>query len=91
MAEIIKTHIKLNAQEQQVLQTLSRKGAMQPSQLAAETLIVPGEINTLLASLADVKFVIVRDDNTPDGKVVILTGDGKNAVEEGLTSQSSSA
>ena len=91
MPEIIKSQIKLNAQEQQVLQTLSRKGAMQPSQLAAETLIVPSEINDLLRSLADVKFVIVRDDNTPDGQVVILTGEGKEAVSVALMQQSSSA
>jgi DNA-binding MarR family transcriptional regulator len=80
VAEVIKSEIKLTNQEQGVLQMLSREGALTPSQVAAETLTTPAELNVLLRSLADIRLVIVRDDNTPDGKVVILTGEGREAL-----------
>jgi DNA-binding MarR family transcriptional regulator len=88
MPEIIKPQIKLNSQEQEVLQLLSREGALTPSQLSAASLMVPAEVNTLLRNLADVKLVIVREDNTADGKVVILTGEGREALYEAVSRKS---
>lgn len=89
MAEIINPQIKLNSQEQEVLQLLSREGALTPSQVSAASLTAPADVNTLLRNLADVKLVIVRDDNTLDGKVVILTGEGREALYEAVNKKSS--
>ncbi len=87
MAKFVRPQIELNSREQEVLQTLSRRGAMPPGQLAAETLLVPTELNRLLDGLASFKLVIVREDNTPDGRVVILTGEGKEALGQIMTAQ----
>ena len=82
MPQKIKSQIKMDDDEEKVLQALSRTGAMQPSQLAAETLMLPADLNNLLRGLADLRLVILRPDNTPDGQVVILTGEGKQALSQ---------
>jgi DNA-binding MarR family transcriptional regulator len=87
MAKIIPTRFVLNDDEIQVLQALTRYGAMQPSQLGAETLMLPADLNQTLTALADNGLVIVRPDETPDGLVVILTSEGRDTLNRNMTSQ----
>lgn len=90
MPKMIKSGIELTKGEEQVLQSLSRLGAMQPSQLAAETLMLPADLNKLLDDLANARLVIVRPDDTPDGQVVILTAEGREALYPGRMKKSAS-
>jgi DNA-binding MarR family transcriptional regulator len=89
VAKLIQPQFDLNKDEVQVLQTLSRHGALQPSQLAAETLLLPADLNQVLDGLADMRLVIVRPDETPDGQVVILTGDGREALYQNTSRKKS--
>lgn len=52
--------VQLNDEERKVLRTLARSGAMSPSRVSAETLILPGEMLKMLRGLADVGVVVVR-------------------------------
>jgi DNA-binding MarR family transcriptional regulator len=84
---LIPSQFELSDNDMQVLQALARHGAMQPSQLAAETLMLPADLNKVLGSLADMRLVIIRPDETPDGQVVILTTDGKQALGQNMLRQ----
>jgi len=87
VAKIIPNRFELTDEETQVLQALTRLGAMQPSQLGAETLFLPADLNRVLTALADNGLVIVRPDETPDGQVVILTAEGRDALYRNFPSQ----
>jgi hypothetical protein len=54
--------MQLNDDERKVLRTLARRGAMSPSLVSAETLLLPGQTLRLLKELADVGMVLLRDD-----------------------------
>jgi DNA-binding MarR family transcriptional regulator len=85
VAKLIPSQFQLDKDEMLVLQALSRGGALQPSQLAAETLLLPADLNKVLTSLADMRLIIVRPDETPDGQVVILTGEGRELVYQNIS------
>ncbi len=87
MAKMIPTQYDLSEDELKVLKALAEFGAMQPSQLAAETLLLPADLNGVLKNLSDVRMrlIIVRPDETPDGQVVILTKEGKEALYQNMS------
>lgn len=69
---------ELNEQEEKVLSALSSRGAMSPSQVAAETWILPGEMRTVLQELSNTGFVLVREDtNSADGLLVTITNEAR--------------
>jgi DNA-binding MarR family transcriptional regulator len=73
--------IELTDEERKVLRTLARSGAMSPSKVSAETLILPGKTLNLLKNMADVGLVFLRDDPaSADGRVVVLTARGRELL-----------
>jgi len=79
-----KSQIELNDDERKVLLTLARSGAMSPSQVSADTWILPGDTLTLLKTLADEDLVVMRDDpDTADGKLVALTARARDLLDMG--------
>lgn len=69
---------ELEEKEQQVLRVLSKRGAMSPSQVAAETWILPAETLSVLKTLSGAGFVLMRNDtNSPDGMVVAITREAR--------------
>ncbi|HRQ37187.1 MAG TPA: MarR family winged helix-turn-helix transcriptional regulator [Chloroflexota bacterium] len=72
---------QLNDNEEKVLAALAGRGAMSPSQVAAETWILPGDMRTMLQEMASAGFVVLREDsNSPDGWLVALTNDARGFV-----------
>jgi len=72
---------QLNDNEEKVLAALAGRGAMSPSQVAAETWILPGDMRTMLQEMATAGFVVLREDsNSPDGWLVTLTNDARGFV-----------
>jgi|GEM_PF-1682162 DNA-binding MarR family transcriptional regulator len=79
---------ELDEQERQVLQALARGGAMSPSQVSAETLILPGDTAKLLQMLADVGLVLMRDDSdSADGKLVALSAQARDLLNVNRAAQ----
>ncbi|MCL4265338.1 MAG: hypothetical protein KJ069_19135 [Anaerolineae bacterium] len=73
--------LELNDSESKVLNTLAVRGAMSPSQVAAETWILPGDMRTMLQDMASAGFVVLREDsNSPDGWLVAITNDARGYV-----------
>lgn len=73
--------VQLNDEERKVLRTLARGGAMSPSRVSAETLILPGEMLKMLRGLADVGVVVMRDDpGSADGQLVALTAQARDLL-----------
>jgi len=65
----------LPEQEQTLLTSIERMGAVSPSRLAAQMQIAPPEMWDMLKHLAELSWVIIRDDPvSADGKLVIATG-----------------
>ena len=72
---------QLTDNEEKVLTTLAGRGAMSPSQVAAETWILPGDMRTILQGMANAGFVVLREDsNSPDGWLVTITNDARGFV-----------
>lgn len=72
---------ELNDNESKVLNTLAVRGAMSPSQVAAETWILPGDMRAMLQDMATAGFVVLREDsNSPDGWLVAITNDARGYV-----------
>lgn len=70
---------ELSEQERKVLQTLEKRGAMSPSQVSAETWLLPGETLNVLKNLSGVGMVLLRNDsNSPDGQMVAITGEARS-------------
>ena len=70
--------IQLDDNEQKVLSALAQRGAMSPSQAAAETWILPGEMKTVLQDLTSAGFVLMREDtNSPDGWLITITNEAR--------------
>jgi hypothetical protein len=68
----------LEEEERKVLQTLAKRGAMSPSEVAAETWTLPGKTLTVLRELSSAGFVMLRDDtNSPDGMLVAITSQAR--------------
>jgi DNA-binding MarR family transcriptional regulator len=77
---------QLDEREEKILNTLVNRGAMSPSQVAAETWILPGEMRTTLQDLSDAGFVLLREDtNSPDGWLVTITNDARGFLNGSLT------
>ncbi len=77
--------MQLNDDERKVLRTLARRGAMSPSLVSAETLLLPGPILKLLKELADVGMVLLRDDPaSADGQLVAITAQARDLLAKGL-------
>lgn len=69
---------ELEEEERIVLQTLAKRGAMSPSEVAAETWTMPGKTLSVLRDLSSAGFVVMRDDtNSPDGMLVAITGEAR--------------
>ena len=69
---------QLDDNEQKVLATLAQRGAMSPSQVAAETWILPGEMKIVLQDLTSAGFVLMREDtNSPDGWLITITNEAR--------------
>lgn len=73
--------IELTDEERKVLRMLARSGAMSPSKVSAETLILLGKTLSLLKNMADVGLVFLRDDPASvDGRVVVLTAQARDLL-----------
>ena len=80
--------IELKDEERKVLESLARSGAMSPSALAAEMLILPGNADELLKKLTDEGLVLMRDDaDSADGKLVALSADARDLLDTGSARQ----
>ena len=80
--------IELKDEERKVLESLARSGAMSPSALAAEMLILPGNAAELLKKLTDEGLVLMRDDaDSADGKLVALSADARDLLDTGSARQ----
>lgn len=72
---------ELNDVETKVLNTLASRGAMSPSQVAAETWVLPGDMRVMLQEMASAGFVVLREDsNSPDGWLVAITNNARGYV-----------
>lgn len=72
---------ELEEKEKMLLKTLAKKGAMSPSQVAAETWILPGETLSLLRNLSGAGFVLLRNDTqSADGMLVAITADARSML-----------
>lgn len=77
---------ELEEEERKVLQTLAKRGAMSPSEVAAETWTLPGKTLSVLRELSSAGFVLLRDDtNSPDGMLVAITTEARVYLNGGLT------
>ncbi len=66
--------LRLNPKEERVVEVLRRGGAMSPSEIAVQTLMLPQETFDTLARLEKSGYIVMRDaPSTPDGKMVILS------------------
>jgi len=75
--------VSLGDNEQKVLNTLARSGVMSPSQVSAETWLLPGDALKALDMLHDFGLVLMRDDtDSADGKLVVLTSEGRDLAEK---------
>ena len=69
---------ELEEKERTVLRALAKRGAMSPSQVAAETWILPGDTISVLKSLSSAGFVVMREDsNSADGMLVAITSEAR--------------
>lgn len=70
---------ELEEKEQKVLKTLAQRGAMSPSEVSAETWILPGDALSVLKNLSTVGFVLMREDSkSPDGMMVAITSEARD-------------
>jgi hypothetical protein len=69
-----------------ILNLLTQRGAMGPSQVAAELWLLPDQAMTLLRSMAEDNLVILRSDkNSIDGMVVAPTVRARQIKKGGTT------
>lgn len=77
---------QLDEKEEKVLNTLAHRGAMSPSQVAAETWILPGDMRAVLQDLSHAGFVLLREDtNSPDGWLVTITNEARGFLNGSVT------
>lgn len=76
--------VELDEKETKVLSALSNRGAMSPSQVAAETWLLPAEMKTVLSELIDAGYVLMREDsNSPDGWLIAITTQAPSFLNRG--------
>lgn len=81
---------KLEERERIVLKTLAQRGAMSPSQVSAETWILPRDTLSVLRALSDAGFVLLRNDsNSPDGMLAAITSEARTYLNGNLQQSSS--
>ena len=67
--------LRLNKKEQKVVNLLKDTGAMTPSQIAVQTLMLPSETHDALRQLEKDGYVIIREtSDSADGSMVVLDG-----------------
>ncbi|MBE2199100.1 MAG: hypothetical protein IAE79_10850 [Anaerolinea sp.] len=72
---------ELEDKEKKVLHTLAQRGAMSPSQVSAETWLMPGEALSVLKDLTSEGLVLMRNDtNSPDGMLVAITTEARTFI-----------
>ena len=63
---------ELNDAQKRMLTWIEKAGAVSPSRLAAETMMLPDETWGMLNQLSEWGLVVIRDDpDSADGKLVI--------------------
>ncbi|MEZ4594525.1 MAG: hypothetical protein R3D55_25775 [Chloroflexota bacterium] len=76
---------ELEEEERKLLQTLAKRGAMSPSEVAAETWTMPGKTLAVLRELSSAGFVLLRNDtNSPDGMLVAITSEARTYLNGSL-------
>jgi DNA-binding MarR family transcriptional regulator len=76
---------ELEEKEQKVLKTLAQRGAMSPSEVSAETWILPGETLVVLKNLSTAGLVLMREDSkSPDGMLVAMTNEARDYLNGNL-------
>lgn len=69
---------ELDERDEKVLSALAQHGAMSPSQVAAETWVLPVDMKTVLHDLSFAGLVVLREDtNSPDGMLVTITNEAR--------------
>jgi hypothetical protein len=64
--------MELNDDQKKMLAWLERAGAVSPSQLLAQTMWPPKEAWGMLTQLAEMGWLVIRDDpDSPDGQLII--------------------
>lgn len=67
--------LRLNKKEQKVVDLLKDAGAMTPSQIAVQTLMLPSETHNALRRLEKDGYIIIREtSDSADGSMVVLDG-----------------
>jgi len=70
--------LRLNKKEQMIVDLLKDTGAMTPSQIAVQTLMLPSETHNALRKLEKDGYVIIHPTtDTADGTMVLLTGEAR--------------
>jgi DNA-binding MarR family transcriptional regulator len=73
--------LRLNKKEQMIVDLLKDTGAMTPSQIAVQTLMLPSETYNALRRLEKDGYVIMRETpDSADGSMVVLTGEIRSAL-----------
>ncbi len=76
--EVPMRRFQLDEKEVKILNILANRGTMSPSQVAAETWILPGDMRAVLQDLSSAGFVLLREDtNSPDGWLVTITHEAR--------------
>lgn len=73
--------LRLNESEQKVVDLLKDTGAMTPSQIAVQSLMLPSETQDALNLLKKDGYVIIRETpDSADGSMVVLAGEVRSAL-----------
>jgi len=73
--------LRLNKKERMIVDLLKDTGAMTPSQIAVQTLMLPSETHNTLRRLEKDGYVIIRETpDSADGSMVMLSGDIRSAL-----------
>jgi len=73
--------LRLNRKEQRIVDLLKDTGAMTPSQIGVQTLMVPSETHNTLRKLEKDGYVIIRETpDSADGSMVVLAGEIRSAL-----------
>ncbi len=77
--------LRLNRKEQRIVDLLKETGAMTPSQIGVQTLMVPSETHNVLRKLEKDGYVIIRETpDSADGSMVMLAGEIRSALAKSL-------
>jgi DNA-binding MarR family transcriptional regulator len=75
----------LSVTETQVIEVLHLHGAMTPSEIAVQTLMLPQEMLGVLEQLVESGYVVMREfSSSPDGRFAVLSNSARRALEEEL-------